>query len=239
MLGSWEEGNEHSWTEPVALPPDDSTRQSSGEQTGFLKSSCFSALNLEAERRKSNCFLDKWENRALRFSLQWNGAFPWLGEGGASRCLSRCPGFHLASHTRPVFPPCWATPHLRKGQKKERELTDVALADQSHEMSGRRFFFLIVPDKGWKISGCVWYHFQLVCGPCLSKKAVLFGNVSWQRLANCTVDVCCVCFLCNSMAHHYIVCLFVCCGVRIKPKAPHIPDNCSAIELYPPVAPPF
>lgn len=169
MLGSWEEGSERSWTEPVALRPDHSTRQRSGEQTGFLKGGCFSALNLEAERRKSNCFLDKWENLGLRFSLQWNGAFPWLGEGGASRCLSRCPGFQLASHTRPVFPPCWATPHLRKGQKKERELTDVALADQSWDEW--QAIFWIVPDKGWKISGGVWYHFQLIWGPCLSKES--------------------------------------------------------------------
>lgn len=69
MLGSWEEGSERSWTEPVALRPGGSTRQSPWEQTDFLKSGRFSALNLEAERRKSNCFLDKWENWGLRFSL--------------------------------------------------------------------------------------------------------------------------------------------------------------------------
>lgn len=114
------------------------------------------------------------------------------------------------AHSLPVFPPCWTTLRLRKEQKKERELTDVALADQSHEVSGRQFFFFwIVPGKGWKISGGVWYHFQLVWGPCLSKKAVLFGNVPWQRLANCH----CWCLLCmfsvrfNGASVH---CLFVC-----------------------------
>lgn len=152
MFGSWEEGNERSWTEPVALRPDDSTLQSSGEQTGFLKGGCFSALNLEAERRKSNCFLDKWENRGLRFSLQWNGGFPWLGEGGASRCLSRCPGFQLASHTRfqssrPAEPPLiW-----ERDKKKKR--TNCCCLCWPESWDKRQAIFWIVPDKGWKISG--------------------------------------------------------------------------------------
>lgn len=112
------------------------------------------------------------------------------------------------AHSLPVFPPCWATPPLRKEQKKERELTDVALADQSHEVSGRQFFLNRPRQRLEDLRWCL-VPFPVRWGPCLSKTAVLFGNVPWQRLASCH----CWCLLCvfsvrvNGASVH---CLFVC-----------------------------
>lgn len=63
------------------------------------------------------------------------------------------------AHWLPVFPRCRATLHLIKGQKKERELTDVTLADRCQEMSGRHFFFESSQTKAGRsqvVSGTVF-----------------------------------------------------------------------------------